>query len=60
MLYTPTFNINGISAGYIGKGGKTVIPSEASVKLDIRLVANQSSEDIFNKLVNYVKRVRLR
>ena len=34
----PTVNIEGMYAGYTGPGGKTILPSKATAKLDLRLV----------------------
>lgn len=49
-VFNPTCNIQGITTGYQGAGMKTVIPAEASAKLDFRLVPDQNPEDIFAKL----------
>lgn len=47
QLYgAPTANIDGISGGYEGPGSKTVVPSEAFVKVDFRLVVKQHPDDI--------------
>ncbi|MGD9856868.1 MAG: M20/M25/M40 family metallo-hydrolase [Planctomycetaceae bacterium] len=53
----PTMTINGLTSGYRGPGSKTVIPSTASAKLDMRLVPNQTCDDIFAKLESHVRRV---
>ena len=47
LLYQPTCTINGFVSGYTEKGSKTVLPHEASAKLDFRLVPNQNSTEIF-------------
>lgn len=44
FLYEPTCNIAGLTSGYQGEGSKTVLPAEASAKLDMRLVYDQSAE----------------
>ena len=38
LLFRPTLNISGLSAGYVGPGGKTIVPSRAVARVDIRLV----------------------
>lgn len=40
-IFEPTCNICGIWSGFTGTGTKTVIPSEATAKVDFRLVADQ-------------------
>jgi acetylornithine deacetylase/succinyl-diaminopimelate desuccinylase-like protein len=42
----PTLDVNGIWGGYIGQGAKTVLPSKAYAKISMRLVPNQSHEEI--------------
>jgi len=55
LLCQPTCTINGVISGYTGKGSKTVLPHEASAKLDFRLVPNQNPTEIFQKLVKHLK-----
>jgi acetylornithine deacetylase/succinyl-diaminopimelate desuccinylase-like protein len=57
LLYQPTCTINGIISGYAGSGSKTVLPHEASAKLDFRLVPNQKSNEIYRKLVAHLRRL---
>jgi acetylornithine deacetylase/succinyl-diaminopimelate desuccinylase-like protein len=49
-VFNPTCNIAGLTAGYQGPGSKTVIPAQASAKVDFRLVPDQDPRDILNKL----------
>ena len=46
----PTVNIEGMYAGYTGPGGKTILPSKAVAKLDLRLVPDQTAADCEAKL----------
>jgi acetylornithine deacetylase/succinyl-diaminopimelate desuccinylase-like protein len=55
FMFHPTLNINGIVAGYGGQGVKTIIPSKATVKIDMRLVVDQSADDIWEKLQRHVE-----
>jgi acetylornithine deacetylase/succinyl-diaminopimelate desuccinylase-like protein len=52
----PTFTINGLHGGYSGPGSKTVLPHEALVKCDIRLVEGQTVEDTFAKVEAHVRK----
>jgi acetylornithine deacetylase/succinyl-diaminopimelate desuccinylase-like protein len=57
LMFQPTLNICGFSSGYTGRGMKTVLPSTATIKMDMRLVSNQDPDDIFAKLSRHVKKV---
>lgn len=46
----PTVNIEGLVGGYTGVGGKTILPSRATAKLDMRLVPNMTAKDCLAKL----------
>ena len=53
----PTIELNGIWGGYIGEGAKTVLPSKAFAKISARLVPNQSSEVITEKIINHLQKI---
>lgn len=48
--FQPTCNISGIVAGWTGASVKTIVPAEASAKVDLRLIPNQEPERAIRKL----------
>lgn len=54
LLTRPTMTINGLSGGYQGEGMKTVLPNEASAKLDCRLVPNQDPDAVFEAIRDHL------
>lgn len=50
----PTLTINGLHGGYGGAGSKTVLPSEAIAKCDIRLVEAQRVAEMLDKVAAHV------
>ena len=56
LLYSPTCTICGMLAGYTGEGSKTVLPREATVKLDFRLVPNLEPEVVLELLRKHLDR----
>ncbi|HTF03037.1 MAG TPA: dipeptidase [Bacteroidia bacterium] len=53
----PTLDVNGIWGGYTGEGAKTVLPSKANAKISMRLVPNQTSEEISNLFAEHFKKI---
>jgi acetylornithine deacetylase/succinyl-diaminopimelate desuccinylase-like protein len=53
----PTIEVNGIWGGYQGEGAKTVLPSKATAKISARLVPDQSSRKMTDKLLDYFKKI---
>jgi acetylornithine deacetylase/succinyl-diaminopimelate desuccinylase-like protein len=56
MLLRPTANIAGIQSGYTEPGSKTIVPSEAFVKMDFRLVAGQSPGPVLELLREHLRK----
>ncbi|RLF20053.1 MAG: hypothetical protein DRN15_03245 [Thermoprotei archaeon] len=56
LIFSPALNIDGIYAGYIGPGTKTVLPYRAMAKLDFRLVPNMTPEEVVEKLKKHLKK----
>ena len=53
----PTFEINGLTSGYQGEGGKTIVPSWASAKITMRLVADQDPKKIIALVKKHLKAI---
>ncbi|MDE3138123.1 MAG: dipeptidase [Acidobacteriota bacterium] len=53
--YRPTVEVNGFYGGYQGPGGKTVLPSEAHIKITCRLVPNQRPADVLAKMRRHLE-----
>ena len=51
----PTLDVNGIIAGFTGKGVKTVIPSQAVAKITCRLAPDQTPEEVYEQLRRYLE-----
>src|SRR5918994_1618821 len=56
MLLRPSANIAGIFSGYTGPGSKTIVPSQAFVKMDFRLVAGQSPGPVVGLLRSHLEK----
>jgi acetylornithine deacetylase/succinyl-diaminopimelate desuccinylase-like protein len=48
--FQPTCNISGIISGWTGVSVKTIVPAEASAKVDMRLIPNQDPDRAIQKL----------
>ena len=56
MLLEPSANIAGFMSGYTGPGSKTIVPSEAFVKMDFRLVAGQSPGQVVELIRSHLRK----
>jgi succinyl-diaminopimelate desuccinylase len=53
----PTFEINGLTSGYQGKGNKTIVPAWASAKITCRLVPDQNPARIRKLVCDHLKKI---
>jgi acetylornithine deacetylase/succinyl-diaminopimelate desuccinylase-like protein len=53
----PTFEVNGLLAGFTGEGAKTVIPAVAMAKVSMRLVPDQHPDKIAALFEAYLQKV---
>jgi acetylornithine deacetylase/succinyl-diaminopimelate desuccinylase-like protein len=57
MWSQPTFEINGIYGGYMGQGGKTIIPASAGAKITMRIVPDQDASQIADLAKKHIRAV---
>jgi acetylornithine deacetylase/succinyl-diaminopimelate desuccinylase-like protein len=50
----PALTINGITSGYQGPGGKAVIPARATAKINVRLVPDQTPDEVARLIRRHV------
>lgn len=50
----PTLEINGLLSGFTGEGSKTVLPARSMAKISMRLVPDQSPEEMRRHLEEYL------
>ncbi len=53
----PSLDINGIWSGFTGEGAKTVIPAEAHAKISMRLVPDQTPQEIARKVQKHLRAI---
>ena len=54
-LYQPVININGFHAGYSGPATKTVLPTKATAKIDIRFGPNMEPDEVIKKFCHHLQ-----
>ncbi|MFM0854903.1 M20/M25/M40 family metallo-hydrolase [Streptococcus suis] len=50
LYFEPSITIEGLSTGYLGQGVKTIIPAQASAKMEVRLVPGLDPHDVLEKI----------
>ncbi len=55
----PSLDVNGIWGGYTDEGAKTILPSKASAKVSMRLVPDQTPEEIEKLFKEYLLSLKI-
>ena len=50
LYFEPSMTIEGLSTGYLGQGVKTIVPAEASAKMEVRLVPGLEPQYVLDKI----------
>jgi len=53
----PTLDVNGIWGGFMGDGAKTVLPSVAHAKISMRLVPDQTPDEIAKLFTKFIEKI---
>jgi acetylornithine deacetylase/succinyl-diaminopimelate desuccinylase-like protein len=56
LVSQPTVNIQGLTGGYMGPGGKTILPHRATAKIDLRLVPDMTFDGAVSALKAHLAR----
>ncbi len=56
VMFQPTLSPAGVIGGYTDEGSKTVLPAKASMKIDMRLVPDQTPDEIWEKVKAHVEK----
>ncbi len=50
LYFEPSITIEGLSTGYLGRGVKTIIPAQATAKMEVRLVPGLEPHYVLDKI----------
>jgi acetylornithine deacetylase/succinyl-diaminopimelate desuccinylase-like protein len=55
LMFHSTLNIRGLRSGFVGKEANTIIPSQATVSIDVRMVKNMRAEAMYRRIVEHIR-----
>ncbi len=55
LMFRPTLTIRGLKSGFTGAEAQTIIPHQATVAIDARLVKNQRVDEIYRCIVEHIR-----
>ncbi|MBM9832613.1 peptidase dimerization domain-containing protein, partial [Enterococcus faecalis] len=54
LFFEPSINIEGLQTGYQGQGVKTIVPSKASAKMEVRLVPGLTPDGVLDTIKQHL------
>jgi len=57
IVTEPSLNVAGLYSGHTGEGSKTIVPSTAGVKIDIRPIPGQDPKKILKRFKKYLEAI---
>jgi len=55
LMFRPTLTIRGLKSGFTGAEAQTIIPHQATVAIDARLVKNQRVDEVYRRIVEHIR-----
>jgi acetylornithine deacetylase/succinyl-diaminopimelate desuccinylase-like protein len=55
LMFRSTLTIRGLKSGFTGREAQTIIPHQATVAFDARLVKNQRAEIVYRRILDHVR-----
>jgi acetylornithine deacetylase/succinyl-diaminopimelate desuccinylase-like protein len=55
LMFRSTLTIRGLRSGFTGEEAQTIIPHQATVALDARLVKNQRVETVYRRILEHIR-----
>lgn len=55
-LQYPSLNVRGLASGWVGSEARTIVPSQATAAIDIRLVAETDADETYRKVLVHIEK----
>jgi acetylornithine deacetylase/succinyl-diaminopimelate desuccinylase-like protein len=55
LMFRSTLTIRGLRSGFTGREAQTIIPHQATVALDARLVKNQRVDTVYRRILDHIR-----
>lgn len=55
LMFRSTLTIRGLKSGFTGREAQTIIPHQATVAFDARLVKNQRIDTVYRRMVDHIR-----